>query len=83
MKGVTDLKPEFCTVDRLRELFGIPLSTAYKMERDGDIRFVRIRKRGNVGGKTLVDCDSVRAFLKAQMEENPTPSRAPRRRTSG
>ena len=74
-------KPEFCPLDRVSELFGISQSTAYRLERENEIRFVRIRKRGAVmNSRTLVDCDSMRAFFKRQMEENTTPGERPGRK---
>jgi hypothetical protein len=70
---------EFCPVPKLRDLFGLPVSTAYKLERAGEIKFVRIRKKGAQIGKTLADCESVREFYRRQMEANPEPGKAPRK----
>lgn len=72
-------KIEFCPVPKLRELFGLPVSTAYKLERAGEIRFVRLRKKGAVIGKTLADCESIRDFYRRQSELNSTPGKAPRK----
>jgi hypothetical protein len=68
---------EFCPVPRLRELFGLPVSTAYKLEAAGEIRFVRLRKKGAITGKTLVDCESVREFYRRQMETNKSAGKVP------
>jgi hypothetical protein len=47
----------------LRELFGIPRSSAYMLEQSGEIRCVRLRKRGSQRGRVLIDLDSVRHYL--------------------
>lgn len=62
--------PEFGTLPTLRVLFSIPRSTAYELESEGEIRFVRLRKRGRVSGRVLVDLDSVRAYLDRCAEKN-------------
>jgi hypothetical protein len=56
-------KPEAGTLGTLRGIFGIPRSSAYELEARGEIRFIRLRKRGNAIGRVLVDFDSVRAYL--------------------
>ena len=56
--------PEFGTLPTLRVLFSIPRSTAYELEKAGEISFVRLRKRGQIRGKVLVDFASVRGYLK-------------------
>lgn len=56
-------KPEFGTFATVRALFGIPRSSAYEMEQRGEIAFVRLRKRGQVRGRVLVNLDSVRGYL--------------------
>ena len=79
MKDQTEIKPEFCPVTRVFEMFGISESTAYRLEKAGIIRFVRIRKRSaNSTALTLVDCDSVRAFFASQQAINTTPGQAPK-----
>ena len=55
--------PEFATIPETRKVMGLPRSTLYELESEGLIRFVRLRKRGNVRGRVLVDLDSVRRFL--------------------
>jgi len=62
--------PEFGTLAELRRIFSIPRSTAYELERDGRIKFVRLRKRGALRGRVLVDLDSVRRYLAACAVEN-------------
>ncbi len=56
-------QPEFATLPDARRLFGISRSTFYELERLNRIRLVRIRKPGNILGRVLVDCSSVRRFL--------------------
>ena len=55
--------PEFGNLGELRRVFSIPRSTAYQLADEGEIRFVRLRKRGNIHGRVLVSFDSVREYL--------------------
>jgi len=57
-------KAEFGTFTTLRAGFGIPRSSAYELEKAGDIKFSRLRKRGNQRGRVLINLDSVREYLK-------------------
>ena len=56
-------KPEFGGFAQLDSLFSIPRSSAYELEDAGEIRFVRLRKRGKLRARVLVDFDSVRSYL--------------------
>lgn len=60
--------PEFLDAKGLRERFGITRSLAYALVADGAIRSVSLRRRGQVRGKRLFVVDSVREFLRLQME---------------
>ena len=60
---------EFGTFAQLRALFSIPRSTAYELEAAGDLKFARLRKRGNQRGRVLVNFDSVRSYLARCTEE--------------
>ncbi len=62
------LDPEFLDAEGLRAKFGIKRSLAYALLADGAIRGVSLRRRGQLRGKRLFDVDSVRGFLRAQME---------------
>jgi hypothetical protein len=55
--------PESGTLGDLRRLFGMSRSMAYRLEGSRDIQFIRIKRRGNIRGRVLVDFDSVRAYL--------------------
>ncbi len=67
-------KPEFGGFDQLRTLFQIPRSTAYELEKAGEIRFIRMRKRGHARARVLVDLDSVRRYLDRCRNEKPGPA---------
>jgi len=57
---------EFFPIPRTRErdpIFGLSRSLLYSLKDEGEIRFVCIRRKGNVRGRVLVDCGSVRAYL--------------------
>jgi hypothetical protein len=68
LRAAQHIDPEFVDFVGLRELFGIKRSLAYELLRDGAIRGVSLRRRGQVRGKRLFSVDSVRAFLQEQME---------------
>ncbi len=67
-------KPEFGGFDQLNSLFSIPRSSAYELENAGEIHFVRLRKRGNVRARVLVDFDSVRRYLERCRDEKAGPA---------
>ena len=61
--------PEFVDAKGLRAGWGITRSLAYALLADGEIEGVSIRRRRvQVRGKRLFKVDSVRAFLRSQME---------------
>ena len=60
-------KPEFFRLPRsgARDLyFGLPRTTYYELEKAGTIRLIRLRKRGNTRGTTLIPFDQVLAHLR-------------------
>ena len=59
---------EFVDCDGLRQRFGIKRSLAYELLHEGAIRGVSLRRRGAQRGKRLFAVDSIRAFLRKQME---------------
>jgi len=61
--------PEFVDSHGLKRLFGISRSHAYLLANAGQIRSVSLRQRGHTKGRRLFDCDSVRAFLRANYAE--------------
>jgi hypothetical protein len=44
-------------------VFGLSRSSHYNLEKEGLIRLVRIRKPGQLKGRVLIDCTSVRKYL--------------------
>lgn len=66
-------KPEFGGFEQLRSVFDMPRSTAYELEQAGEISFRRLRKRGNLRARVLVDFDSVRRYLDRCRDEKPGP----------
>lgn len=62
------LDPEFVDVPGMFSLFGIKRSLAYALLADGKIQGVSLRRRNQVRGKRLFQVDSVRSFLRSQME---------------
>ena len=61
-------RPEFADSKGVDSLFGIKRSLAYLLANEGKIRSVCIRRPGAVRGKRLWDCESIRAYLRANME---------------
>ncbi len=60
--------PEFVDCKGLEAGWGIKRSLAYALLADGKIEGVSLRRRNQVRGKRLFKVDSVRAFLREQME---------------
>jgi hypothetical protein len=60
--------PEFVDAAGLQSRFGIKRSLAYQLLADNAIEGVSLRRRGRVRGKRLFAVDSVRAFIRTQMQ---------------
>ena len=72
--------PEFVDAKGLRWIFGISRSHGYCLSDKGLVRTVCLRRPGTIRGKRLWDCESVRAYLRANMvegrEQEPAASKA-------
>jgi hypothetical protein len=66
--GASHVDPEFVDCKGLEAGWGIKRSLAYQLLSDGKIKGVSLRRRNQVRGKRLFSVDSVRAFLREQME---------------
>ncbi len=62
------IDPEFVDCRGLEAGWGIKRSLAYQLLADGAIKGVSLRRRGQLRGKRLFSVDSVRKFLRSQME---------------
>jgi hypothetical protein len=62
------IDPEFVDCKGLEAGWGIKRSLAYQLLADGKIQGVSLRRRNQVRGKRLFCVDSVRQFLRQQME---------------
>jgi hypothetical protein len=62
------IEPEFVDCKGLEAGWAIRRSLAYQLLADGKIQGVSLRRRNRVRGKRLFSVDSVRAFLRSQME---------------
>ncbi len=60
--------PEFGRVADLTRVFGVRRGTAYNLLRDGKIRGCLLRVRGHKSGVRLFDMESVRQFIRSQMD---------------
>jgi hypothetical protein len=68
LSTATHLNPEFVDCKGLEAGWGIKRSLAYQLLADGSIKGVSLRGRGQLRGKRLFSVDSVREFLRKQME---------------
>jgi len=60
------VRPEFIRLPAPKQrdcVFGLTRPWYYRHGASGDIRLITLRKRGDARGCTLVDCDSVRAYI--------------------
>jgi hypothetical protein len=64
----TGATPEFGRAADLQKHFGIRRGTAYNLLADGKIRGVLLRIKGKKSGCRLFDMDSVRQFIRSQMD---------------
>ena len=64
--------PEFVTSAQAETIFGLGKSFLYLLKSENKIKSVCIRKRGAARGKRLWSCDSIRAYLLANIEEAST-----------
>jgi hypothetical protein len=60
--------PEFLDARGVQERFSIRRSLLYELNNTGHIKSVSLRRRGQSRGKRLFCVDSIRAFLRQQME---------------
>ena len=63
------IEPEFVDCKGLEAGWAIKRSLAYQLLADGKILGVSLRRRGQSRGKRLFSVDSIRAFLREQMED--------------
>jgi hypothetical protein len=64
----SQVDPEFVDCKGLEAGWGIKRSLAYQLLGDGKIKGVSLRRRGMTRGKRLFSVNSIRAFLREQME---------------
>jgi hypothetical protein len=63
------LEPEWADATGLRRMFGLSRTTAYRLESEGRIRSVLLRRRGFKSGRRLYAVDSVRAMFREALAE--------------
>jgi hypothetical protein len=68
IRAATIHDPEYVDVVGLQRLFSIKRSLGYALFKDGKIRGVSLRRHGQTRGKRLFVVESVREFLRKQME---------------
>jgi hypothetical protein len=65
---VADQDPEFLDAQGVQARFSIRRSLLYELHNGGHITSVSLRRRGQSRGKRLFSVDSIRVFLREQME---------------
>jgi hypothetical protein len=65
---VAGQEPEFLDARGVNARFSIRRSLLYELHNGGHIKSVSLRRRGQSRGKRLFSVDSIRAFLREQME---------------
>jgi hypothetical protein len=60
--------PEFLAARGVQERFNIRRSLLYELHYGGHVKSVSLRRRGQSRGKRLFSVDSIRDFLRQQME---------------
>jgi hypothetical protein len=45
------IEPEFATIPTTRKVTGLSRTTLYELQEEGEIRFIRVRKRGRSRGR--------------------------------
>jgi len=60
--------PEFLDAIGVKQRFSIKRSLLYELHHSGHIKSVSLRRRGQSRGKRLFSVDSIRQFLRQQME---------------
>jgi hypothetical protein len=66
--SVAGQDPEFLDARGVEGRFSIRRSLLYELHNGGHIKSVSLRRRGQSRGKRLFSVDSIRAFLREQME---------------
>jgi hypothetical protein len=61
-------EPEFLEARGVEARYSIRRSLLYELHKGGDIKSVSLRRRGQSRGKRLFSVDSIREFLREQME---------------
>lgn len=72
--------PEFVDAKGAKNRYSLTRSYLYVLAAEGSITSISIRRRGAKRGKRLFDCDSIRAFLKANIEPPKSAKRPNRKR---
>ena len=67
--GILPIAPEFVDSKGLRTLFGISRSHGYFLADSGAVKTVCLRKPGALRGKRLWECQSVREYLRANIDQ--------------
>jgi Helix-turn-helix domain len=63
------LLPEWCDARGAKVIFGFSRSHLYQLVADGKIKSACIRRKGSLRGRRLFNCESIRAFLNANIVE--------------
>ena len=56
-------QPEWARIPEVIRLFGIKRTRLCQLVADGQIKSVSLRRKGNIRGVRIINCDSVRSLL--------------------
>jgi hypothetical protein len=66
--GIIPSGPEFVDAKGLKTIYGISRSHGYHLADEGAVKTVCLRKPGALRGKRLWECQSVREYLRANID---------------
>lgn len=68
-RKLPDIHSEFCRMGDLRRMFGVARSSAYALAKEGRIKTVSLRRKGQARSIRLVSVSSVRDYLNRLLSE--------------
>ena len=71
--GTIPSAPEYVDYKGLKSVFGISRAYGYRLADDGLVKTVCLRKPGTLRGKRLWECESVRDYLRANIDQRAKP----------
>lgn len=64
--GSPVFNPEYADIPGIYTIFGLKRSLLYSLMKEGRVKSISLKERGEKSGKRLIEVASVRAFLKSK-----------------